>query len=140
MQFDAAFGPSTPGKVAGAPPQVLADARRDARSRRIGVIRKRVAAGAVALFIAVWVLITVRLATGHDPALAAAATRRATVALPATSTASASGDPSSSTAPDSGGYLGGDAGTPGATRRSNGANASSGDTGNAAAPVTTRQS
>jgi hypothetical protein len=41
------------------------------------MIRRRVTAGAVALFVATWLLITVTLATGHDPVLA---TRTRTVA------------------------------------------------------------
>ncbi len=43
---------------------------REARRARVRRIRARVVGGSVALFIAVWLLITVVLVTGHDPALA----------------------------------------------------------------------
>ncbi|HSC03824.1 MAG TPA: hypothetical protein VLC49_10905 [Solirubrobacteraceae bacterium] len=42
-------------------------AERAARARRI---RRRVVSGAVALFVAAWLMITVVLVSGHDPALA----------------------------------------------------------------------
>ena len=40
------------------------------RAARVRMIRQRVIAGAVALFVATWMLITLMLVTGHDPALA----------------------------------------------------------------------
>lgn len=43
---------------------------RAARAARVRSIRQRVIAGAVALFVATWLLITLMLVTGHDPALA----------------------------------------------------------------------
>jgi hypothetical protein len=43
---------------------------REARRARVRRIRSRVVGGSVALFLAVWLLITVVLVTGHDPALA----------------------------------------------------------------------
>ncbi len=43
---------------------------REARRARVRRIRARVIGGSVALFLAVWMLITVVLVTGHDPALA----------------------------------------------------------------------
>ena len=43
---------------------------RAARAARVRAIRHRVIAGAVALFVATWLLITLMLVTGHDPALA----------------------------------------------------------------------
>jgi hypothetical protein len=43
---------------------------REARRARVRRIRARVVGGSVALFLAVWLLITVVLVTGHDPALA----------------------------------------------------------------------
>jgi hypothetical protein len=42
-------------------------AERAARARKI---RRRVISGAVALFVAAWLMITVVLVSGHDPALA----------------------------------------------------------------------
>lgn len=41
------------------------------RANRKRLIRKRVLGGAVALFVVVWLIIAVTLASGHDPALAA---------------------------------------------------------------------
>ena len=43
---------------------------RNARHARVRMIRRRVAGGAIALFVATWLLIAVMLVTGHDPALA----------------------------------------------------------------------
>ena len=43
---------------------------REARRARVRRIRARVIGGSVALFLALWMLITVVLVTGHDPALA----------------------------------------------------------------------
>jgi hypothetical protein len=44
------------------------------RAQRARALRRRVISGAVALFVATWLLIAVVLASGHDPALAAKAT------------------------------------------------------------------
>ena len=46
-------------------------AMRQARATRTRAIRRRVVAGAVSLFLAIWLLIAVVLVSGHDPALAA---------------------------------------------------------------------
>ena len=46
------------------------------RRRRVKLIRKRVVAGAVALFVAVFGGITAQLASGHDPALSASSSTR----------------------------------------------------------------
>ena len=43
---------------------------RSARLARVRMIRHRVVGGAVALFVAVWMLLAVTLISGHDPALA----------------------------------------------------------------------
>jgi len=45
-------------------------AMRNARLARARTIRRRVIAGAVALFVASWLLITLVLVSGRDPALA----------------------------------------------------------------------
>ena len=45
-------------------------AMRQARMARISGIRRRVVASALALFVATWLLITMLLISGHDPALA----------------------------------------------------------------------
>ena len=57
------------------------------------MIRRRVVAGALALFVATWLLITVMLVTGHDPALA----RQTKSAQTATTTSSGRGNTTSST-------------------------------------------
>jgi hypothetical protein len=51
-------------------PQQLAAAKRQARARRIYDLRMRVAAVAVALFLAAWGGLYVQLVSGNDPALA----------------------------------------------------------------------
>jgi hypothetical protein len=84
---------------------------REARRARVRRIRARVIGGSVALFLAVWMLITVVLVTGHDPALARKTlTQAATTATTTTSTgstgatgATTSGATSSSTGSGSGG-------------------------------------
>jgi hypothetical protein len=69
---------------------------REARRARVRRIRARVIAGSVALFLAVWMVITVVLVTGHDPALARKTLTQA--ATPATTTTiTSSGATSSST-------------------------------------------
>jgi len=45
-------------------------ALRSARVARARSIRRRIVAGSMALFVAVWLLIAVALVSGHDPALA----------------------------------------------------------------------
>jgi len=65
---------------------------RQARRARVRRIRARVIGGSVALFLAVWMLITVVLVTGHDPALARKAqTQSATAATTGVSTSSSGG-------------------------------------------------
>lgn len=65
---------------------------REARRARVRRIRARVIGGSVALFLAVWMLITVVLVTGHDPALARKAqTQSATAATAGVSTSSSGG-------------------------------------------------
>ena len=67
-------------------PRSQGAALRQARHARVRGIRRRVVAGALALFIATWLLITITLASGHDPALAANAAKAATTSTPATGT------------------------------------------------------
>jgi cytoskeletal protein RodZ len=45
-------------------------ALRAERAARASKIRRRVISGAVALFVAAWLMITIVLVSGHDPALA----------------------------------------------------------------------
>ena len=65
-------------------------ALRSARVARARTIRRRIIAGSVALFVAAWLLITLVLVSGHDPALAkkSSATTVASSATPATSSSS----------------------------------------------------
>jgi cytoskeletal protein RodZ len=75
--------------------QARGRAMRDARLARARMIRRRIIGGAVALFIAAWLLITVVLVSGHDPALAKQSSA-STVASSSPSTSSSSSSSSSS--------------------------------------------
>jgi hypothetical protein len=57
------------------------------RLERKQSIRRRVVAGAVALFVAVWLMIAVVLVSGHDPALARKSGTAGTVAARTTTSA-----------------------------------------------------
>jgi hypothetical protein len=81
---------------------------REQRRERVRRIRARVVGGSIALFLAVWILITVVLVTGHDPALArktltSAATPATTTSATTTSATSGFGGASSSTGSTSSG-------------------------------------
>ena len=88
---------------------------RQARIARVHMIRRRVIAGSVALFVTVWMLITLMLVTGHDPALArqrtasvrsATTTNTNTTTTPSTTTpttASTTTSPSTSSSTSSSG-------------------------------------
>jgi hypothetical protein len=80
---------------------------RDERRARVRRIRARVIGASVALFLAVWMLITVVLVTGHDPALGRAAvtqsaTRSATPAATTSSSTSSTSSGATSTSTGSG--------------------------------------
>jgi cytoskeletal protein RodZ len=75
--------------------QARGRAMRDARLARARMIRRRIVGGAVALFVAAWLLITVVLVSGHDPALAKQSSA-STVASSSPSTSSSSSSSSSS--------------------------------------------
>jgi hypothetical protein len=78
-------------------------ALRQARHARVRGIRRRVVAGALALFIATWLLITITLASGNDPALASNAAKASAPATVTTTPATVTTTPSSGTsAPSSG--------------------------------------
>ena len=79
-------------------------AMRTARLRRASMIRRRIIGGAVALFVASWLLITIVLVSGHDPALAkrSSASTVASSSTPATSTSSGSDTGSTSSSQSSG--------------------------------------
>jgi hypothetical protein len=65
---------------------------REARRARVRRIRARVIGGSVALFLAVWLLITIVMVTGHDPALARKTqTQAATAATTTTASAASTG-------------------------------------------------
>ena len=103
---------------------------REARRARVRRIRARVIGGTVALFLAVWMLITVVLVTGHDPALARkAVTQSATTATTSNVSTGTSGSTVS-------------AGTSGSTgSTSSGATSSStGSSSSGVSPVTSSQS
>jgi hypothetical protein len=70
---------------------------RQARRARVRRIRARVIGGSVALFLAVWMLITVVLVTGHDPALARKTVTQAATAATTTGATSATSSGTSST-------------------------------------------
>jgi len=74
--------------------QARGRAMRDARLARARMIRRRIIGGAVALFVAAWLLITVVLVSGHDPALAKHSS--ATTVASSSPTSSSSSDSSSS--------------------------------------------
>ena len=57
------------GNATASLPHPSGPAIRAARKRRVRAIRHWVVAGAVTLFVAVWLLIAVVLVSGHDPAL-----------------------------------------------------------------------
>ncbi len=65
-------------------------ALRDSRLARARSIRRRIIGGAAALFVASWLLITLVLVSGHDPALAKRSSATTVASTPATSTTSAS--------------------------------------------------
>lgn len=77
-------------------------AMRAARLGRVRMIRRRIIGGAVALFVAAWLLITIVLVSGHDPALAAKASSATTVAsTPATTSTSSGSDSGTSSSTSS---------------------------------------
>jgi hypothetical protein len=69
---------------------------REARRARVRRIRARVIGGSVALFLAVWMLITVVLVTGHDPALARKTVTQVTTPTVATTSSGSTGSTGSS--------------------------------------------
>ncbi len=69
------------------------------RKRRVRAIRHWVVAGAVTLFVAVWLLIAVVLVSGHDPALS----KTSTAAISTGSVSSSSGSQGVSATTSSGG-------------------------------------
>lgn len=76
---------------------------RQARHARVRIIRQRVIAGVVALFIATWLLITVMLVTGHDPALARQSGNAAAATTTTSSVSSSSSTSTGATSTNTGG-------------------------------------
>jgi hypothetical protein len=104
---------------------------RQARQSRARMIRRRVAAAAVSLFLAAWAVIAVQLVSGHDPALAAHNTSTVGSSASGTSSSGASGSGSALRTSSSG-----SSGTP----TTSGGTSSSGSTASSSGSVTTRQS
>ena len=120
----------------GADGKTLAKARLEARARHIRTIRRRVLAGALALFVATWVFITLQLVTGHDPALAKSGTTSAVTAASSPGTSSSTSGVSSTalTTSSSG------ASSSGSGTSSSGSGTSSGNSSSSGSSVTTSQS
>lgn len=70
---------------------------RQARLARVSAIRRRAVASALALFVATWLLITVLLITGHDPALARTQSRSTGSRSTATTTTASNGGATATT-------------------------------------------
>ena len=68
---------------------------RSARLARARKIRRRIIAGALALFVASWLLITLVLVSGHDPALAKKSSTSVVAATPSTTTTNSQSSASS---------------------------------------------
>jgi uncharacterized membrane protein YgcG len=69
---------------------------RETRLARARALRRRIVAGALALFVASWLLITIVLVSGHDPALAKNSSASTTAATTTSGTSSTSSNTSSS--------------------------------------------
>ena len=113
------------------PPSMPAAEVRQARRARTRTIRRRVATGAAALFLATWALIAVELVSGRDPALASRKTTTVATssAQPAASTATTSGSGTDATTTDD------------SSTSSTGSSVSNNSSGSSAvSSVTTRQS
>jgi uncharacterized membrane protein YgcG len=105
-----------------------AQAMRQARLGRVRMLRRRIVAGSLALFVAAWLLITVVLVTGHDPALS-----KSTAATVASSSGTSSGSTSSSSESTNSGSSGG-------SSTSGNQTGGSGSSGGSTSSVTTQQS
>jgi cytoskeletal protein RodZ len=92
---------------------------RSERAARARMIRRRVVSGAVALFVAAWLMIAIVLVSGHDPALASKSSATTVASTPATTTTTT---------------------TPATTTTPTTTTTSSGSTGSGVSSVTTSQS
>ncbi|HTU87051.1 MAG TPA: hypothetical protein VMF57_15850 [Solirubrobacteraceae bacterium] len=70
---------------------------RKMRLARVRTIRRRIIAGSLALFVASWLLITIVLVSGHDPALAKNSSATTTTSSGTTTTSSSQTNGSSAT-------------------------------------------
>jgi hypothetical protein len=104
-----------------------ARAMREERAARARQIRRRIISGSVALFAATWLLITIVLVSGHDPALAKRSAATTTTSNSSAATTAASG---STTTSGSGSGSDGSGSSSGASSQNSGSVSS----------VTTRQS
>jgi hypothetical protein len=82
-------------------PRARGQAMRSARLARVRMIRRRIVAGSLALFVAAWLLISIVLVSGHDPALAAKSSSASTAASGTTTTTTTTADSTPTTTADS---------------------------------------
>jgi hypothetical protein len=117
-----------------------AGAIREARAIRIRAIRRRVLAGALSLFVATWLLITLMLVSGHDPVLAARVSSTKTATGSANTATGSSNTATGSTQATT--RSSGNSAAPTTTIAASGSTAASasGSTAASASGVTTRQS
>jgi hypothetical protein len=108
------------------------------RAERARLIRRRVAVAAVTLFVAAWLMITVTLVTGHDPALARARVVGTSSASAGSTSSNTAATTSSSGNSGSSGYSG-NSGYYGSSGNS-GSSGNTGNSGSSGSSVTTRQS
>jgi hypothetical protein len=116
-------------------PRRSGHAIRTARAIRVRSIRRRVVGGAVAVFVAAWLLIAVVLVTGHDPALSKNASTVAAVSGSGSTGSSASGSTSAAS-----GNSGTTTGSSGSGSTSSSGSGSTSSSGSGTSSVTTRQS
>ncbi len=102
-------------------------ALRNERAVRARKIRRRVISGSVALFVAAWLMITIVLVSGHDPALA----RKASTSSSATTVASTPSTTTTTTPSTT---------TTGNSDSSSGSSSGSSSTSSGVSSVTTSQS
>jgi hypothetical protein len=111
---------------------------REARRARVRRIRARVIGGSVALFLAVWMLITVVLVTGHDPALARKPLTQSAATTTTTGSTTSTGSGSTGSGSASSGSASSGSASSGAASTSTGSSSGSGSSG--VSSVTSSQS
>jgi hypothetical protein len=113
----------------------LANSRREAIRRRTRRIRRSVAAMSAVLFVSMFLVIYVQLASGHDPALTARSRRASTAATNAASSSASGTSASSGTSESQAGSTA--AGTEASSESTGGTGE---ETSSSPSPVTTSQS